>query len=454
MAAITFSGFNNIDFNMVVTAIMQQERQPLTTLETQKSAYETQKTAFGTLATKLTSIQSAIETLKSNSAVNSLAATSSDAGVGVASSGGNIEGSYDIVVSALAKRQVTASASTYASTDEVVATGGTLTLTGADGTSAVIAVDAIMTVKELVDAINNAADAPVTASLVQSAPGAYQIVFTGRRTGAGHSFTVDSSLSGGTGVSFGDADLNGVYDNVQDARDAAYTVNGLAITSDSNIASEVVPGVTLTLTKEDPDKTVTVTVSRDTAAAKEKVQKLVTAYNDLMAFVNDQRTAASSGKTSIARDPVVQGLKNSLRAALLGQYANDGEYSRLAAVGIGFDQTGKMTLDDKTFENAVTGKLRDVQSLFSGDDGVSGAFGEVGKLIKNYTQSGGLVADVRERLTTQMSALTTRISGLEEQLERRRQTLQREFQAADEAMSQLNSQMASLSSLGGQYRLF
>ena len=74
MAAITFSGFNNIDFNMVVTAIMQQERQPLTTLETQKSAYEAQKTAFGTLATKLTSIQSAIETLKSNSAVNSLAA--------------------------------------------------------------------------------------------------------------------------------------------------------------------------------------------------------------------------------------------------------------------------------------------------------------------------------------------------------------------------------------------
>ena len=98
--------------------------------------------------------------------------------------------------------------------------------------------------------------------------------------------------------------------------------------------------------------------------------------------------------------------------------------------------------------------LESVQSLFTGDDGISGAFGEVGKLIKNYTQSGGLVADVRERLTTQMAALTTRIGGLEEQLERRRQTLQREFQAADEAMSQLNSQMASLSSLGGQYRLF
>jgi len=41
-----------------------------------------------------------------------------------------------------------------------------------------------------------------------------------------------------------------------------------------------------------------------------------------------------------------------------------------------------------------------------------------------------------------------------EQLERRRETLQREYQAADEAMSQLNAQSNSLSSLGGQYRLF
>jgi hypothetical protein len=46
------------------------------------------------------------------------------------------------------------------------------------------------------------------------------------------------------------------------------------------------------------------------------------------------------------------------------------------------------------------------------------------------------------------------MDALEAQLERRRLTLQREFQAADEAMSQLNAQVASLSSLGGQYRLF
>src|SRR5262245_56257540 len=317
MAAVTFSGFNNIDFNQVVTAIIEQERQPLKTLETQKTTLETQNTAFGTLAGRLTAIQSAIDTLAGDTAVGAVKATSSDTSVGVATSASSIEGSYDIVVSAVARRQVTASVTTYGSTDEVVATGGSLTLTGADGTTATIAVDALMTVKELVDAINSANDAPVTASLVQSTPGSYQIVLTGRRTGSSNAFTVSSGLTGGTGLQFGG--------NVHNAANATFTVNGLPITSATNTITDVVPGATLTLTKQDPDKTVTVTVSRDTETARGRVEKLVTAYNDLMSLVNDQRTAATNGNPSIARDPLVQHLRNSLRTVFMSASDNDGE---------------------------------------------------------------------------------------------------------------------------------
>jgi flagellar hook-associated protein 2 len=458
MAAITFSGFNNIDFNQVVTAIIAQERQPLGTLETQQSTLKTQTTAFGTLASRLSGLQSAIAVLSEPSAVAGGSATSSDPSVGVSTGGAAVEGTYEVVVSSLARRQVTASASTYSSTDEVVATGGALTLTGADGSSAVIAVDALMTVKELVDAINAATDAPVTASLVQSTPGSYQIVLTGRSSGAANAFTVQSTLAGGTGASFLDTDGNGVSgdsesDNVQTATNATLTLNGLSIVSASNTLTDAVPGVTLTLASADPAKTVTVSVARDTTAAKERVEKLVTAYNDLVAFINEQRTAASNGQASISRDPLVQQLRNSLRGALLGAYQNGGTHTRLAEVGIGFDPTGKIVLNERLFETAMANPTS-VRLLFSGETGNDGAFGALGSLIKSYTQSGGLVADVRQRLSTQMRSLTTRIDALEAQLERRRLTLQREFQAADEAMSLLNAQVASLSTLGNQFRLF
>ena len=472
MAAVTFSGFNNIDFNQVVTAIIAQERQPLTRLTTQQSALETQKTAFGTLASKLTAVEAAIEALGANSSTAAATATSSDpTAVSATASGTPIEGTYEVVVSAVARRQVMASITTppYKSTDDVVATGGTLTVTGADGTSTIVTVGSVMTVKDLVDAIN-AADGPVTASLVQSAPGNYQIVLTGRRSGEGHAFTVESTLerpvddgNGGTttvrSLLFPDGDNDGISgdqasDNTQSARNAAFTVNGLSIVSDSNTVADVIPGATLTLTKEDPGKTVAVTVARDTATVTGRVDKLVTAYNDLVTFLNDQRAASTQGRTSIARDPLVNQLKNSLRTALLGAHANDGGFSRLAEVGIGFDQAGKMVLDKRTFETTLTTKQLDVQRLFAGDNGGSGAFGSLGSLIESYTRSGGLVSDVRERISTQVQSLTRRIDALEVQLEQRRLTLQREFQAADETMTQLNAQLSSLSSLGAEYRLF
>jgi len=138
----------------------------------------------------------------------------------------------------------------------------------------------------------------------------------------------------------------------------------------------------------------------------------------------------------------------------MSAYENDGKYTRLAQIGLGFDRTGKMVLDEDVFDDAIQSGVSDVQSLLSGDAGTGGAFGAVKALIKGYTRAGGLVTDVRERLSTQMQSLASRIDNFEEQLERRRLTLQKEFQAADEAMSQMNAQVSSLSALGNQYRLF
>ena len=61
---ITFSGFNNIDFNSILEAVMTQESQPLTRLQTQKTTLETQNTQFGTLATKLSALKTAVDTLE------------------------------------------------------------------------------------------------------------------------------------------------------------------------------------------------------------------------------------------------------------------------------------------------------------------------------------------------------------------------------------------------------
>jgi flagellar capping protein FliD len=123
-------------------------------------------------------------------------------------------------------------------------------------------------------------------------------------------------------------------------------------------------------------------------------------------------------------------------------------------IGVGFDISGKMVLDDKVFDTALAASPSDVQGLFSGSNGTGGAFGALKTLTTTYTQSGGLVASAKDRITAQVSSLVSRMDRFAAQLEIRRAALQREYTAADMAMSQMKSAGSALSSMGSQYSLF
>lgn len=458
MGSITFGGFNNIDFSVVLNAIMQQERLPLKALETQKQTLQAQNTAFATYATRLGALESTAETLAKSNSLSRVSATVSDSSaVGISAGSSTITGRYEVAVTQLARAQVTASSSTYASVDDIVATSGVVSLARFSQPPIDIAVTGAMSLKDLAAAINNSPDAPVTASVVQVTPGQYRLVLTGRATGADNGFTVGFStpLAGGQGLTFTDTDSDGLSgdtdaDTVQTARNATATINGLAVSSTSNVLNDVVPGVTLTLLKQ--STTAIVDVNKDNTDALTRVQKFADAYNDLLSFIADQTTAVNGGKAGISRDPIVRGLRDALRAKLQDKYGVD--EARLADVGIGFDRNGKIIIDKDLFTAAANSSPTDVQTLFGGSDGKGGVFGAVKTLIADYTRAGGLVADARQRLDSQVSRIGDRLDTLESQLAIRRAALQQEFIAADRAMSQLNSQGSSLSQLSSQYRLF
>jgi flagellar hook-associated protein 2 len=456
---ITFSGFNSIDFNMILNAVMAQERTPLDRLESQRNTLVTQNSAFATLASKLTSIKTAVDNLKEDDSLAFLSATSTDSGVGVSATGGSVTGTYDIIVSELAKAQVTQSQTTFAGLDTVVGTGGSFTLTPTDGSAATtIAVTSSMTLQQLADRINADSDSPASASVVQTSPGSYKLVLSGRETGTTNAFTIQSALTGGTGVGFTDTDGDGsagdsLADNSQQAINAAFTVNGVGVTSATNTVTDVVAGVTLSLTRKDPATTVTVKVERDTDEAKALINKFVSAFNDLQTFAKDQNTAAISGRASIGRDPLVRSLRDALRSATMAEYTG-GAMTHLAEMGIEFDRAGKMILNEEVFEDAVASSSTDVQTLLSGATGDGGAFGSFATLIDDYTKSGGLVGVIRDRIDDQLSGIDRRLDTMESQLAVRKASLQREYIAADLAMTRLKSQSASLSSVGSTYKLF
>jgi flagellar hook-associated protein 2 len=443
---ITFSGFNQIDFNVVLNAIMQQESAPLQALQARQSQLRATDSTYGQLVTKLDSLRTASDALSDSSTLTTYAATSTDtAALTVSASSDATAGRYEVTVNELARAQVTVSNSFSPDTDTtIVASGGSLTI----GTEA-ITIAGPVTLKALAAAINADANSPASASIVATEPGKYRLVLTSKNTGEANAFTIANQLTAGT-ITFADADGNNVSgdsasDNAVNATNASLLINNIAVTSTTNTLTDAIPGVTLTLQQKDPAKTVVVSVTRDDEALADRVATFVESFNDLVKFADAQASASNNGTDgAIGRDSVLRGLRGALRNALLGAHGS-ATFTRLAEVGLGFTRTGELTLDRSALTSALDSDPAAIQSLFA--DPSTGAFTAVNSLIDDYTDAGGFLPDARTRLSDEIARVGRQMDDMSARLAVRRAALQQEFTAADEAMARLNSQKSSLSSI-------
>ena len=444
---VTLSNFNSIDFNTILNLVMQQAAQPVTAMQTQQTNLAAENNQYNLLATRLGSLETAAAGLSTSSAVAQYAATVSDTtAISAATTGTAVAGTYNVVVTSLAQAQVTASTSTVADANTTaVATGGSITIGGV-----AVTVTGSLTLQGLADQINATASIPVSAAVVQSAPGAYRLVFTGNNTGAANAFAITNSLTGGSGVTFAG--------NTLAAADASLSVNSLAITSASNTLTSAIPGTTLSLLHADPAKTITVSVAPNDSALATSVKSFVSAYNDLMKFISDQSTAAAGGQAgTLAHETLVQSVRSALRSTIGGAYGA-GSFSKLAEVGIGFNRTGQLIFNSTDLTSALQQDRSSVTKLFAGTSTTgaftNGAFGTLQGAMDAFTQAGGLISSAQIQLTAQTTRLARQISEMQDRLAVQRAALQLEYTAADQAMTTLKAQSGILSSVSSSQSSF
>lgn len=153
------------------------------------------------------------------------------------------------------------------------------------------------------------------------------------------------------------------------AQDAAYTLDGVPLTSASNIITTAIPNATLTLIKanETTPETSTLSLTKDTAAVKEKVGAFKDAYNDAIDFI---RTYSQFDKDTFASgplfgDPVAGQLEEQVSSMIFASVPGlTGPYQNLTSIGFNVDEAGKLTLDDATLTTALSAAPNDVANLF------------------------------------------------------------------------------------------
>lgn len=154
---------------------------------------------------------------------------------------------------------------------------------------------------------------------------------------------------------------------VQQGKDASFTVDGVAMTSESNTVTTAIPGVTLSLAGADPSTSITVNVDNDAASIESKVKGMLDAYNDVIKFINSQMTYNSDTKKTggpLFGDNQLKAIKQSLQSAILSK-VSDSTVSYLSDVGVSIGNDNTLSLKSDTFKAKLATSFNDVVKLFA-----------------------------------------------------------------------------------------
>jgi flagellar hook-associated protein 2 len=267
--------------------------------------------------------------------------------------------SAEIEVAQLAKAQTLSSAPLSAASEAVGE--GDLTIASASGSFTVTITAANNSLTGLAKAINDKG-AGVTASVVTDAAGARLVVKGG--VGEAKAFTL--SVPGGTAGGlerFASAQMT----LAQEARDAILSVDGVEIHRAANSFSDLIPGVQIDLKSARPGTSVSVGVTRPTAAIGQAVQDFVTAYNELAAMIAEATKAGASGEAGALRGDVgVREMQRQLAQLPTMVLSSTGEGPHtLAEIGVRTNRDGTLSLNQSRLQDVLASDPQGVEALFN-----------------------------------------------------------------------------------------
>lgn len=424
-----------LDVPSLVAQLMAVERQPIDKINTRVASYQTKISSFGTIRGLVSGFQTALQSLKNSSL--GFSATPSDTSVFSASAASTaVAGTYAINITALAQATQLAAAGQASDISAIAATGPSTVTFTVGGVNTNITIAAGATLQNIRDTINTA-NMGVTATIVNSGGATpYRLAISSNSTG------VSNAISSITVQAGGDASVNSLLayaptvnppalvtmTQTTAAQNAAFTVNGIAVTSASNTVTTAIQGVTLTLSKVTATPA-TLTVAHDTNAASTAVSGFVDAYNALASQLKS-RSAYGSGTAAagaLAGDGTLRLMQDQLRG-IFNTAASGGTLTYLSKVGVAFQADGTLKLDSSKLNSAMASNFSDVTNLFSsatgfatrldawatsalspGDGLIATRTDSLNSSIKNYNDQ---LSKLEARMTALQKRYTTTYSNL------------------------------------------
>lgn len=471
--ALTTSGINTL----INSYISTEQSKMITPLNARKYKYESMVSGYSTLSSKLDSLKSSLTDLKKTGtdsifSHSKTATLSNSSFFSVSANSSAAIGSYSLKVNQLSKADVTVSRQD-ASTGAKLANGTYAFQIKSGSTTKDVSVtidDTVTNYKESLAKINEAINSQakeIVNSAVFSPDGTKsQMSITAKNQGSdnqivlqaldgdttaepllnflGYSLNASSPRTVDRETTISDGSAGYVYDSAQ--LSAKMKFNGIDIQRNSNVISDLVTGLTFTLTgsMKDTDDPVNVNIAGNISDVKSKVENFVSKFNEVYNYVKVNTSTSTVSRGAFASDATALSLLNSMSTLAYGKVEGlgDGKLSRLSDIGITFTSDGGLKISDSSkLEKKLTDNLSEVEAMFNSDKGIAT---KLYATVNPYLGSSGYLSKSNESMNNTIKYISDKITSTQARIDKSADVMRGKYE-------QLQMQLAQLLNTQGAY---
>jgi flagellar hook-associated protein 2 len=264
-----------------------------------------------------------------------------------------------------------------------------------------------------------------------------RLSITSDTTGAANELSIDAA---GTGVSFSDAtrpaDAVAIFG--PEGR------GGLALTSATNDLKDVVPGLDVRVLS-DSGETVTVNVAADRSPINAAVKELVESYNSIRTSVSEFTAFDAEENTTgilFGRNEVLR-VDVELSRVLTSSFTISGERRSLESIGLSFDASGRLSLNEAELNAAYRDDPAGLEALFTSPSG--GVVSKINAAVSALAEGdNSALASRSKTLQRLIDTNNERIQAWDERLTRQRTVLENQYFALEQIISKLQTSFQAL----------
>ena len=175
------------------------------------------------------------------------------------------------------------------------------------------------------------------------------------------------------------------------------------------------------------------------------VEGFVSAYNELQASLAtlSKRGAIVDGEKqdnggALEGDSTTRIISNFLSNTLMTPSGGSDLFGTLFEMGVSMDKDGKLKVDKTKLEETVDTNFEQVVAMFSGEKGLAKTM-ENG--LKEYTKTGGLLAQREDELTSEQRRLSQKEADNKVSLQKYEASLRAQYGGLDALLVQMNQSL-------------